>query len=57
MAEAGRNWDSMDKNKRGLTTDEINSMYGYGSGMQPNAGPMGGTNGMADPTSKEKTTN
>ena len=52
----------MDKNKRGLTTDEINSMYGDGAAIQPNAGPMGGTNGMAgtpgmaDPMSKEKTT-
>jgi hypothetical protein len=30
MDEAGRRWDAMDRNHQGLTTDEINSMYGYG---------------------------
>lgn len=30
MDEAGRRWDAMDREHRGLTTQEINSMYGYG---------------------------
>ena len=30
MDEMGRNWDSMDRNKQGLTVDQINSMYGTG---------------------------
>ena len=28
MAEAGRRWDMSDRNKQGLTRDEINSTYG-----------------------------
>ena len=32
MDEAGRRWDAMDKNNQGLTTDQINGMYGYGAG-------------------------
>jgi hypothetical protein len=35
MDEMGRRWDAMDRNRRGLTVDEINSMYGY---SQPNPG-------------------
>jgi len=30
MDEMGRRWDAMDRNQQGLTTDQINSMYGYG---------------------------
>jgi hypothetical protein len=30
LDEAGRRWDSMDRNHRGLTTEQINQMYGYG---------------------------
>jgi hypothetical protein len=30
MDEAGRRWDAMDKNRQGLTSDEINRTYGYG---------------------------
>jgi hypothetical protein len=33
MSEAGRRWDSMDHNKRGLTTDQIYSMYSPGAVM------------------------
>ncbi len=29
MDEAGRRWDAMDKNKQGLTSDEINRAYGW----------------------------
>ena len=32
MDEAARRWDMMDKEKRGLTRDEINSLY-YSGGM------------------------
>jgi hypothetical protein len=35
MDEMGRRWDAMDRSKRGLTVDEVNSMYGY---SQPNPG-------------------
>jgi hypothetical protein len=31
MDEAGRRWDTMDKNRQGLTRDQINQMYGYGN--------------------------
>jgi hypothetical protein len=31
MNEAGRRWDEMDREHRGLTTEQINSMYGYGA--------------------------
>jgi hypothetical protein len=33
MDEAARRWDMMDKEKRGLTADEINRMYYSGVGM------------------------
>jgi hypothetical protein len=35
MDEMGRRWDAMDRNHRGLTVDEVNSMYGD---SQPNPG-------------------
>lgn len=31
MDEAGRRWDAADKGNQGLTTDDINRTYGYGS--------------------------
>jgi hypothetical protein len=31
MDEAGKRWDSTDKNNQGLTSDQINGMYGSGS--------------------------
>lgn len=30
MDEAGRRWDAMDRNRQGLTSDDINRAYGYG---------------------------
>jgi len=44
MDEAGRRWDAMDKSNKGLTTDEINQMYGYGGSS---GGSMGNSNSMA----------
>ena len=38
MDEAGRRWDAVDQNNQGLTSDQINGMYGYGS--------AGGNNSM-----------
>lgn len=38
MDEAGRRWDAADKNSQGLTSDQINGIYGYGS--------SGGNNSM-----------
>ncbi|MEP6942182.1 MAG: hypothetical protein ABI981_04565 [Betaproteobacteria bacterium] len=40
MDEQGRRWDSMDKSNKGLSSDEINQMYGYG-------GSSMGSNNMA----------
>ena len=34
MEEAGRRWDTMDKDKSGLTTDQIHGMYGSGPAAQ-----------------------
>jgi hypothetical protein len=30
MDEAGRRWDAMDRDRQGLTIDQIHRMYGYG---------------------------
>lgn len=35
MAESGRRWDAMDKSKQGLTTDQLNTIYGYGPSAMP----------------------
>ena len=35
MQEAGRRWDAMDRDRQGLTTDQIGTIYGY-----PPAGSM-----------------
>jgi phosphate-selective porin len=32
MDEAGKRWDSADKTNQGLTSDQINGMYGTGTG-------------------------
>ena len=49
MDEAGQRWDAMDREHRGLTTQEIDSMYGY----QPTPGRVQpGTNGT-NPTGTE----
>ena len=31
MDEAGKRWDAADKDNQGLTSDQINGMYGHGS--------------------------
>jgi hypothetical protein len=31
MQEAGRRWDMADKSRKGLTVDQVNNIYGYGS--------------------------
>lgn len=35
MQEAGRRWDAMDKDRKGLSAEQINDIYGY-----PSAGRM-----------------
>jgi hypothetical protein len=32
MDEMGRRWDAMDRDKRGLSVDQLNGMYGGGAG-------------------------
>ena len=32
MHEMGRRWDAMDRDKRGLSMDQLNAMYGEGGG-------------------------
>lgn len=47
MQESGRRWDAMDKDRRGLTPDEVNAIYGY-----PHAGAMPNTkDNMSSPSS------
>jgi hypothetical protein len=29
MEEAGRRWDAMDRDRRGLTTDQVTTLYGF----------------------------
>lgn len=31
MDEAGRRWDAMDRNRQGLTPEQLGQMYGYGT--------------------------
>ena len=31
MQESGRRWDAMDRDRQGLNTDQINTLYGYPS--------------------------
>ena len=49
MDEAGRRWDAMDKQNRGLTTAEINRMYGYG----PSPGQVKAGTSQTNPTGTE----
>ncbi len=49
MAESGRRWDAMDQNKQGLTTDQLNGLYGYQSPAT--------TGTMRDPMSKDSMSN
>jgi len=45
MDEVGRRWDAADKDKKGLTSDQINQAYGSGPGMtSTNPGNMGPNN-------------
>jgi hypothetical protein len=37
MDEAGKRWDAADKSNQGLTSDQINGMYGHGSGVGNNS--------------------
>ena len=37
MDEAGKRWDAVDKNNQGLTSDQINGLYGHGSGAGNNS--------------------
>jgi hypothetical protein len=42
MDESGRRWDAMDKNRQGLTTAQINHMYGSFGGNSQKEGVTGG---------------
>jgi hypothetical protein len=42
MDEAGRRWDAADKNRQGLTTAEIDHMYGSFGGNSKREGVTGG---------------
>ena len=47
MQESGRRWDAMDKDQKGLTTEQVNTLYGY-----PPAGAMPNTkDNMTSPSS------
>ena len=50
MDEMSRRWDAMDRNNRGLTVDEINSMYGY---TQPYPGAVQPQTNATNPTGNE----
>jgi len=52
MDEAGRRWDTMDKNRQGLTSDQINQIYGSDgnstmSSMAGSSTTSGGTTGSS----------
>ena len=49
MDEAGRRWDMMDTNHQGLTTEQINGMYGYG----PTPNRVKRANRVSNPTGTE----
>jgi hypothetical protein len=53
MDEAGRRWDAMDRDQRGLTPDQINRMYGYGSGGAPTPNRVKKGNSTTNPTGTE----
>ena len=52
MDEMGRRWDAMDRNRQGLTMDQINSMYGY-EGAQPSPGMVKPQTNSTNPTGTE----
>lgn len=45
MQESGRRWDAMDTDRRGLTTMQVNDLYGYQAGLPDT------TDSMSKPTS------
>ena len=49
MQEAGRRWDAMDTDKRGLTPNQINQMYA----AQPTPNMVKKGNNMTNPTGTE----
>lgn len=49
MQEAGRRWDQMDTSRRGLTADQINSMYG----PAPTPGQVNPSTPRTNPTGTE----
>ena len=49
MDEMGRRWDAMDKDKRGLTTAQINSMY-----ITPSHTTVQQGNSITNPTGTER---
>jgi hypothetical protein len=52
MDEMGRRWDAIDANRQGLTSEQINSMYGYGDAAPtPNRVKRGRSN--TNPTGTE----
>ena len=52
MDEMGRRWDAMDRDHRGLTMDQVNSMYGY-AGSQPSPGMVKPQTNATNPTGTE----
>jgi len=44
MDEVGRRWDALDKDKRGLSEDQINQAYGSGTSNATSPGNMGPNN-------------
>ena len=52
MDEMGRRWDAMDTNRQGLTTQQINQMYGY-SGTAPTPDTVKRGNARTNPTGTE----
>ncbi len=52
MQEAGRRWDSMDRDRQGLTAEQINGMYGYQG--SPMSAPKDSLTKSASPTNVTK---
>ncbi|MDQ6621242.1 MAG: hypothetical protein M3Z31_16385 [Pseudomonadota bacterium] len=50
MNEMGRRWDGMDRNRQGLTMDQINSMYGN---SQPTPGRTHAQTNATNPSGTE----
>jgi hypothetical protein len=52
MDEMGRRWDAVDTNRQGLTTQQINSIYGYSAGATT-PGRVKPGNAATNPTGTE----